>query len=217
MTEDQSIMYSVEEEDDEEETITIDFDNKQIYSKEETIIVRERTIPPGIGHLAMGSVTTTPGTWQSVYPPPAPAETTVTTLPYITTADPHVSSGISVSSGQIQTATIAPPPEPSFELELQNYFLDKMTSKAIASLLSKLNKLGDEMDPMPGKKRMGKLGDMIQDNLNDITFKRRAELRQCFSGGIVRYDRIPKWAREYVRDYIGNMVHGLSVLTDDEN
>lgn len=227
MTEDHGIMYTVEEEDDEEETITLDFENKAIYQKEEGLIIGENlkeqwdqsmkdafSITPGsVVPLDDGIPAITTGTWQSIYPPPAPSTTTVTTLPFIT---PASTGGIRMDASKVQTATVAPPPEPSFQLELQDLLLNKITSKGVASLLSKLNKLGDELDQLPEKKRMGKLSDMMQHDIYELTHKRRAELKQSFSGGQVRYDRIPKWAREYVKDYIGEMIHGLAILTEDD-
>lgn len=227
MTVDQ-ISYIVEEEDDEEETITLDFDNKAIYQKEEGLIIGEDlqakwnqsmkdafcvqpgSIVPLDGHLV---ATQAEGTWQSIYPPPAPTLTATTTLPHITSVG---TGGITIDASQIQTVPLAPPPEPSFQLELQDLLLNKITSKAVASLLSKLNSVGDELDRTSLKKRMGKLNDMMQNDIYNLTFKRRTELKQSFSGGQVRYDRIPKWAREYVRDYIGEMVHGLAILTEDD-
>ncbi|MES9681718.1 hypothetical protein ABWK22_02135 [Gottfriedia acidiceleris] len=178
MTEEQVIenpVYVVEEEDEEEETITLDFENKTIFQKEESLIVKtDGVIDP------------------SKY-----------TLP----------------NECWMTGTISPidltPPKPTFQNELQDLLLNTVTSKAVASLLGKHSNLDNEFDKLMETRRMGQLGSILGKEIDEIMYKRRMELRACFVGKQVKYEKIPEWAKSYVKEYIENMVHGLAILADD--
>ncbi|MBJ8109014.1 hypothetical protein JDS99_04955 [Bacillus cereus group sp. N6] len=107
------------------------------------------------------------------------------------------------------------PPKPTFQNELQDLLLNTVTSKAVASLLSKHSALDTELDILMENKRMGQLGSILDKEIDDMMTKRRMELRSCFIGEQVRYEKVPDWAKSYVREYIKNMIHGLSILVED--
>jgi hypothetical protein len=71
------------------------------------------------------------------------------------------------------------------------------------------------MDALLEKRRMGELGSMINKDIEDIMTKRRQELRACYVGSDVRYEKIPEWAKPYIKEYIGDMIHGLAILVED--
>lgn len=151
-------------EDDDDEVITLDFDDQTIYSKEEVLITKELNTNEELKDVS---------------------------------------------------ATFPPKPEPSFRDELQDYLLNSVTSKAVASLLQKHKDLDTELDLLLEKQRIGRLGDMIDSDIDKIMNNRRLELKDCFAGSNIKYERIPEWAKTYVKEYIKNMVHGLSILVDD--
>ncbi|UOE58209.1 hypothetical protein [Cytobacillus oceanisediminis] len=187
-------LYEVEEEDDEEETITIDFENKQIYSKEEQLIIS-------------GDI----GTSEHIKADHIKADHIQTFI-----NDVNVGSGSIYWNSKPTFATIdTTPPKPTFKDELQEHLLNSITSKAVSSLLQKHNDLSNELDKIILSKRIGKLGDMVEGDVADLMFKKRIELRECLVGGSVRYEKIPQWAHEYVKDYMKNMIHGLSILAED--
>ncbi|MEK1828888.1 hypothetical protein AAAC51_07005 [Priestia megaterium] len=106
--------------------------------------------------------------------------------------------------------------KPSFKDELQDVLLNTITSKAIGSLLKKQNNLDIKIDKLMYDQRMGKLGSMIDNEIDSLMQKRRKELRNCYAGSIVRYEHIPEWAHQYVKDYTKDMIHSLSIFVEEE-
>ncbi|PFP65217.1 hypothetical protein COK00_11390 [Bacillus cereus] len=165
-------VYVVEEE--EEETITVDLENKTIYQKEEGLMIKTDGV-----------------------------------------IDPSLTNTFDVRNGHFGGTLDLTPPKPAFQNELQDLLLNTVTSKAVASLLSKHSTLDTELDKLMENKRMGQLGSILDKEIDEMMTKRRMELRSCFIGEQVRYEKIPDWAKSYVREYIKNMVHGLSILVED--
>lgn len=202
-----SIPNYVVEEENEEETFTLDFKNKTAFSKTEGVIMSENISASNIdtSKIVDGSKivasTITSNEFNNVYPFPGTtypySETPVSTLP-------HTPLPVDLK-----------PAEPTFKDELQDLLINSVTSKAIASLLSKHRALDNDMDELLEKRRMGELGNMINKDIEDIMTKRRQELRACYVGADVRYEKIPEWAKPYIKEYIGDMIHGLAILVED--
>lgn len=165
-------VYVVEEE--EEETITVDLDNKTIYQKEEGLMLKRDGV-----------------------------------------IDASLINTFDIRNGHFGESLDLTPPKPTFQNELQDLLLNTVTSKAVASLLSKHSALDTELDILMENKRMGQLGSILDKEIDDMMTKRRMELRSCFIGEQVRYEKVPDWAKSYVREYIKNMIHGLSILVED--
>lgn len=177
---------------EEEETITLDFDNQKIYQKEEHFITSISSKPFVVDPKA-GIISHDPKTGVTI-------------------------SDCVYRRPTIDTNTVIPEPvkeAPIFQTELNNLLVDTMTSKALASLLSKHRSVSDEVEELIHSKRMGELTDLLDSEIHNAMEKRRQEIRSCFIGGTVRYEKIPSWARSYVKEYIKDMVHGLVMLTDD--
>ncbi|PFK99856.1 hypothetical protein COJ01_17485 [Priestia megaterium] len=202
-----SIPNYVVEEENEEETFTLDFKNKTAFSKTEGVIMSENISASNIdtSKIVDGSKivanTITSNEFNNVYPFPG------TPYPYSETPVrplPHNPLPVELK-----------PAEPTFKDELQDLLINSVTSKAIASLLSKHRALDNELDELMSKRRMGELGDILDQEMDEMMNKRRQELRACYVGGDVRYEKIPEWAKRYVKEYIGNMIHGLAILVED--
>lgn len=191
-----SIPNYVVEEENEEETFTLDFKNKKAFSKTEGVIMSEH-----IDTSKIVANTITSNEFDNVYPFPG-------------TSYPHSETPISTLPHNPLPVELKPA-EPTFKDELQDLLINSVTSKAIASLLSKHRALDNDMDQLLEKRRMGELGNMINKDIEDIMNKRRQELRACYVGADVRYEKIPEWAKPYIKEYIGDMIHGLAILVED--
>ncbi|WP_263117552.1 hypothetical protein [Bacillus subtilis] len=121
----------------------------------------------------------------------------------------------SSSSEENDFISSVPPPN-TFKGELQDLLLNSITSKAISSLLIKHKNLDTKMDCLLEEQRMGELTPLIAAETSKIMDNRRMELRSCFAGAEIKYERIPKWAQSYVKEYVRDMVHGLSILVEDD-
>ena len=104
----------------------------------------------------------------------------------------------------------------SFKNEIQDVFFNKLTSKAIASLISKQRELDTYIEDGISSKRMGKLNDILDREMSAVLNKHRQELRNCYAGPIVKYERIPDWAKGYIKEYIENMIHDMDALLNDD-
>lgn len=172
-------VYMVEEE-DEEETVTIDFENETIYQKEEHLIVK--------GNINGTSIIT--------------ADTAFAAMNSIGEPIPFPTAPVE-------------PPKPTFKDEMNDFLLNTITSKAIASLMEKRFTLDKEIDKLLQGQRMGELGNVLSDEIGTALYEKRTELRKCYVGSEVKYDRIPDWAKSYIKEYTKDMIHGLTVLIDE--
>lgn len=109
----------------------------------------------------------------------------------------------------------AEPLKPTFQQEIENTFFNKLTSKAIASLITKQRELDTDIEAAISSKRMGKLNDILDREISSVLNSRRQELRNCYAGPIVKYDRIPDWAKGYIKEYIENMIHDMDILLSE--
>ena len=107
------------------------------------------------------------------------------------------------------------PPVDPFKNELQDLLLNTITSKAIGSLLKKHYDLDTKIDSLFYKNKMGELGSILDNEIDSIMEERRKELRGCYAGPNVKYERIPKWAQNYVKEYTKNLVHSIAILVED--
>lgn len=104
-----------------------------------------------------------------------------------------------------------------YKNRLQDLLLNSITSKAIASLIAKNKELEDELDSLMLSKKFGALYTNASEHIEKATDNTRNELKKCLVAGQVRYEDIPNWSKEYIEEYIKNMVLGLSILIEDEN
>lgn len=108
--------------------------------------------------------------------------------------------------------------EPVFKTEMNDMFTNILVSKAVASLLKKLRAAEDKITiddrVFDG---MGVLGGMLESTIVDAFFEKRAELRRCYISewdSRVDFNRVPEWAKGYIKEYIHNMMNGLVELTE---
>lgn len=184
-------VYEVIEE-EEEETFTLDFDNKVAFSKEEHLIIK--------GDLDGDEASSY--TWNNNGLTIEEPLTTIAKFP-----EPPIST--------LEYKPVEVKPVDPFKNDLQELLLNTIASKAIGSLMKKHNTLDTKLDNLVYNHRMGQLGDLVGNEINDLMYKRRMELRSCFVGSEVRYEKVPDWARSYVKEYTRDMIHGLSVLIED--
>lgn len=167
--------YFIEEEEDEEEIITLDFNNQSIYQKEESLMIKLND------------------------------ESTVKEL--------HNPNNKLVAP--VEKISVVEEP-PSFQTELQTLLVDSITSKALASLLTKHRGLQDEISSLVDSKYLGELSTILDNEIDATMEKRRQEIRSCFASGIIRYDRIPTWAQSYIKEYIKDVVHEWAKSVEKE-
>lgn len=105
------------------------------------------------------------------------------------------------------------PKKPEYAKRYEDMIRDRFVSKAIASLMEKLNDAASDMEKAIG----GILGSTgVGNQLNEETYKliqtRKDELRKAWSwNGTVQYEYIPDWALESIDEYIRD---GLNSLLD---
>ena len=112
-------------------------------------------------------------------------------------------------------------PERTFKDDLSDLFIDTLTSKAIGSLIQKQRRL--ELETHEAMVRytdgkMGALGPMLENETFKPMEKYLKELKGAYGySGNVHYDRIPDWAKGYIKDYITNFVRTTAdFLLEDE-
>lgn len=93
---------------------------------------------------------------------------------------------------------------------------DLLVSKALASLMKKLNDTETDLLDTATAKRMGMLSDVLEKEISDTMYKKRIELRKAMAGGKVSYDMIPAWAETYIEEYMRDAIGGLVELTERE-
>src|SRR5699024_1103752 len=98
---------------------------------------------------------------------------------------------------------------PTMKDELQDLLLNTITSKAISSLLKQHKDLDTDIVEIISKKRMGKLNDMLENEIDKVMETRRRELKNCFSGSNVKYENIPEWSKNYIKDYYQKFVNTI--------
>lgn len=101
--------------------------------------------------------------------------------------------------------------EPTLKGKYQDMITDRFVSKAISSLIEKLNKTSNTIFDEATKSLPTAIGDHLAWEASEIITKQKRELQLAISGGQVRYDRIPEWAKSYVDEYIQS---GLGALID---
>jgi hypothetical protein len=104
--------------------------------------------------------------------------------------------------------------EPKLKVKYENMFSELLVSKAIASLIRKLNDMEDALTEQLTKKRMGLISGMLEKEIEDSIYSKKMSLRTAIAGGKVHYDKIPQWAEGYVDEYVQDAVSGLVELTE---
>lgn len=197
MSEDHTVIDSYDVVEEEEEFFTIDFNTGQAYQKEETLMVKEEETITTKEGKSFPTKEEMAKLNESIVPAPE-LEEDKEDLPEIKAAKEEVIK------------------EDPFKEEMSNLLIDQIVSKGLGSLLQKNQNLEIHFDKLMEEQRMGDLSAKISHDLQQATDIPRHELRAAFVGGTVRYDRVPSWAKSYLRDYVKNMVSDLSVLVSDE-
>jgi len=126
---------------------------------------------------------------------------------------------VSDTMKQVEAPIPTKPAEPTFENELSEFFMQTLTSKAVSSLINKLHKAETEMHEAITIRspQMGVLSSMLEDDMFKQVDSRRKELRAAYGFGMGRvyYDKIPEWAKGYVKNYIRGFVGTAADLMED--
>jgi hypothetical protein len=109
------------------------------------------------------------------------------------------------------TVVYEPTPFEKEKNRFQDMITERMVSKALGSLMQRLNKVQDEAEKAAYNAGLGYLGERTSMGLYKAVDEQKKEIRQCWNGATVVYDKIPAWAMPWVEDYIRN---GLNTLLD---
>jgi hypothetical protein len=93
----------------------------------------------------------------------------------------------------------------------QDMITERMVSKALASIMVRLNQAQLDADKAVRESGLGFMSDKTAQAVWETIDKQKRELKQAWHGGVVAYDKIPAWAMPWVEDYIRN---GLNTLLD---
>lgn len=105
--------------------------------------------------------------------------------------------------------------KPKLQVQFADLISERFTSKAIASLIEKLNKAEEEafkatnnaLKYFPGS-------EVFAEEATTSIEKRKAELRRSWQYGKVNYDNIPQWAEGYIKEYIENAINSMLDFTE---
>lgn len=181
-------------EESEEETITLDFNSMTAYTQPEEKVV----IPEALSTVSKDAFVKE---WNELMKNQPPKVVPLPELePQVITNEPKVEFI---------------PPVRTYKDDIQDLIVNKLASQAIASLIEQQAKLDIEIDNAIDGKKLGTLQGILSDELGEVIDKRKRELKQCFGiGGRIDFDKIPKWARSYVEDYITNILASVCILGD---
>lgn len=108
--------------------------------------------------------------------------------------------------------------EPAFKVEMGGFIQDIFVSKAVASLMKKLHdaekKITRDDRAFDG---MGQVGNILEMKIVDEMYEKRQELRRAYISewdNRIDYNKVPEWAKSYIKEYIQNMMSGLVELTE---
>jgi hypothetical protein len=100
--------------------------------------------------------------------------------------------------------------KPKLQVQFGDLITERFVSKAIASLIEKLNNAAQAAEEA-AEEQMRFFGgaDGIAEEASKPIYKRKEELKRSYYLGHVTYDKIPKWAESYIQDYIENAINTL--------
>lgn len=126
-----------------------------------------------------------------------------------------VMEGIAVvGTGNVDMIDLEEKPEPAkptLQQKYQDMITDRFISKAVASLVAKMNDVGKEVFDTTSDKLPPGIGDNLACSLHDKVMEQKRELLAAIAGGKVHYDIIPEWAKPYIDDYV---LEALNTLID---
>lgn len=105
----------------------------------------------------------------------------------------------------------AAPLKPLEQQRYQDMITDRLVSKALGSLLERLNEVQKDSENVVQKAGLGFLSERTSNAVYEAIDKQKIELRQSWNGGVINYEKIPGWAKPWIDDYIRN---GLNTLLD---
>lgn len=169
-----------EQEDDEEETITLDFTEGGIkaYEKKETVIIKDEE-----GNIKQFSSNYT-----------------------IEDEEEFVEKIKSI----IETEK-----KPPLQQKYQDMITEKLVSKAIAKMVSMLDKAAMETGrAVRASVRIPGVSDKLSTDTYELIYARKEELKKAWKYGRVDWDNIPEWAHTYIDEYIEEAIWGIASLTE---
>lgn len=115
-------------------------------------------------------------------------------------------------------APVAPPVR-TYKEDVADLFVNTLTSKAIASLITQHRDLEKTLSDEVSKKHAKKMGATFNTHENVICKSidgKVSELRRAYGfTGRVDYNLIPDWSKGYIEDYIKNFISELCTFTED--
>jgi hypothetical protein len=114
---------------------------------------------------------------------------------------------------QIQEAIGAA--KPRLQTKFGDLITERFVSKAIASLVGKLNKAIEGVEDAAEEelKHFG-YADAFAEEASKPLYKKKEELRRAFYLGKIEYDKIPQWAESYIEEYIQNAINSMLDFTE---
>jgi hypothetical protein len=106
---------------------------------------------------------------------------------------------------------VEPTPYEKEKNRFSDLITERLVSKALASLMERLNNVQKESEKVAHDVGLGYLGERTYNGMYESVEKQKKEIRMAWHGGVVAYDKIPSWAMPWVEDYIKN---GLNSLLD---
>lgn len=164
---------SLTEEDEEEETFTLDLEKKMVTQKlGEGVVMRDED-----------------GTIHEV-------------------KDPKIKEAVKEAVAEVVEVK-----EPSVAEQVQKKYQDMITdrfvSKAIASIIERMNEVQKESEKSAHDAGLGYIAERLGNDLFTVIQNQKLELRAAIAGGKVHYDKIPEWAKGYIDDHVQNALNSL--------
>lgn len=181
---------SVSEEDEKEETITLDLENNKAYEK----IAEGIVTPDGKIHEV---------------------ETGLYKTLDKTESEERVIEGANIILEQVdKVEDRVAELEDGKAAKYRNLVSDIFVRKGLAELLRKTNNsLAEHMALMESNEVPGHLRPAMAAAHKEME-KNWLALRRCIAGNVVHYDLIPDWAEEYVRNYLEDTIGALTSLAE---
>jgi hypothetical protein len=105
--------------------------------------------------------------------------------------------------------------KPKLQVRYGDLITERFVSKAIASLVGKLNKAIEAVEDAAEEqlKHFG-YADTFAEDASKPLYKKKEELRRAFYLGRIDYDKIPQWAETYIQEYIENAINSMLDFTE---
>jgi hypothetical protein len=100
--------------------------------------------------------------------------------------------------------------KPKLQVKYGDLITERFVSKAIASLIEKLNKAAQAAEEAAEESmKYFPSADTFAELASKPIYQKKDELRRAFYLGTVNWDNIPQWAESYIEEYIFNAINTL--------